>query len=109
MALGRVSQDLCPTGAHHGNDRTGPDCYRAQRQRPCTEAEMRTDRRGEHGVLWAGRPEVLWWPLLPHVVGLVTRHANGMLPTLALGLYRKTVDFSLGSAPATLCDNRGGD
>jgi len=82
MALGRVFKHLCPTGAHHGDDRTGPDCYSAQRQRPRTEAEMGTDRCGETGVLWARRPEVLWWPLVPHVVGLVTRHANGTLPTL---------------------------
>jgi hypothetical protein len=109
MALGRVFQDLCPTGAHHGHDRTGPDCYRAQRHRPRAEAAVGTDRGGEPGVLWAGGPEVLWWPLVPHVVGLVTRHANGMLPTVWLGWYVRTVDASLGSALATLCDNGGGN
>jgi hypothetical protein len=82
MALGGVFQHLCPTGAHHGHDRTGPDCHGAQRHRLRTETAMGTDRGREHGVLWACGPEVLWWPLVPHVVGLVTRHANGMLPTV---------------------------
>ena len=105
MTLGRVFQDLCPTSAHHGHDRTGPDCHGAQRHRLRTETAMGTDRGREHGVLWACGPEVLWWPLVPHVVGLVTRHAIGMLPTVWLGWYPKTVDASLGSARATLCDN----
>ena len=56
---------------------------------------MGTDRVGEPGVLWAGRPEVLWWPLGPHVVGMVSRHANGMVPTVRLGWYLRTVDASL--------------
>jgi hypothetical protein len=69
---------------------------------------MGTDRGGETGVLWARSPEVLWWPLVPHVVGLVTRHTDGMLPTVRLGWYLRTVDASLGSARATLCANGSG-
>ena len=69
---------------------------------------MGTNRGGKPGVLWAGRPKVLWWPLVPHVVGLVTRHPNGMVPTVWLGWYLRTVDASLGSALATLCDNGSG-
>ncbi len=108
MALGRVFQHLCPTGAHRGHDRTGPDCYSAQRQRPRTQAEMGTDRGGKPGVLWAGGPEVLWCPLVPHMVGLITRHSNGMVPTVWSGWYLTTVDASLGSVRATLCDNGSG-
>jgi hypothetical protein len=70
---------------------------------------MGTALGDEHGVLWARRPKVLRWPLLPHVVGLITRHTNRMLPTVRLAWYLKTVAASLGSARATLCDNGGGD
>jgi hypothetical protein len=85
MATRRVFHYLCPTGAHHGHDRAGPDRYSAETQRLRTEAEMRTHRGGKLRVLWVGRPKVLWWALGPYVGGLVTRHANRMLPTLWLG------------------------